>query len=342
MMRRDASGCMFTWPGKDKAYVLATIGCKKRLQPLPEESRLWDTTDHVYVKGDNLDSLRLLLPIFGGKVKMIYLDPPYNTGKSLCYPDRFSRTCWCNLLLPRLLLLRQMLRDDGVLFCSIGEESMAMLRLLCDEVFGPENFVDTLIWRKLYGGKNDSRYFVHCHDYILVYAKDKSVWRPNLVGRSDTQNKRYQNPDGDPRGSCMSSDFSHFGPTPGCVYEIVAPNGKVYVPKEGKRWITTYERYVKLRADNRIWFGKSGGAMPRLKRFLSEVKSGVSPSTFLDYSEVGHSDEANKELQALLGGVYFDYPKPVRLLSYLCQIGMGSDDICLFSFSCDFGWLWYT
>ncbi|MFC2544940.1 MAG: site-specific DNA-methyltransferase, partial [Aggregatibacter sp.] len=182
---------------------------------------------------------------------------------------------------------------------------------------------------KLYGGKNDAKWFAHYHDYILTYAKNKLSWYPNLLARSEKQNERYKNPDNDPRGPWKSGDFTQFGPTPNCVYEIETPNGTKYFPPEGKRWITTHDKYLILRADNRLWFGKDGGNVPSQKRYLSEVKQGVTQSTFLDYEDVGHSDEANKELKNIFDGKFFDYPKPTRLLQRLVYLGSNANDTIL-------------
>ena len=353
----------FTWNGKGRALRLSQTPSLGTLRPCKEESKDWDTTQNLYIEGDNLEVLKLLQKSYHSKVKMIYIDPPYNTGKDFVYPDDFHdslenykkltgqvdsegnristnteasgryHTDWLNMMYPRLRLARNLLKDDGSIFISIDNNEVDNLLKICNEVFGEDNFVDTLIWKKLYGGKNDCQWFANYHDYILVYAKNKIEWNPNLLPREDKQNDRYTNPDNDPRGPWTSADFSQFGPTPNCVYEIVTPDGTSYWPKEGKRWITTHESYLKLREENRLWFGVDGGNMPRLKRYLSEVKQGISQSTFLDFSEVGHSDEANKELRELMDGKCFDYPKPTRLLYRLGYLGLGKNDLILDFFS---------
>lgn len=360
----DSNECYnFTWNGKGRALRLSQTPSLGTLRPCKEESKDWDTTQNLYIEGDNLEVLKLLQKSYYGKVKMIYIDPPYNTGKDFVYKDDFHdslenykritgqvdgngmvistntetsgryHTDWLNMMYPRLRLARNLLSDDGAIFISIDDNEVENIKKICNEVFGEDNFVDTLIWKKLYGGKNDCQWFASYHDYILVYAKTKMNWYPNLLPRDEKQNDRYKNPDNDPRGPWTSADFSQFGPTPNCVYEIVAPDGTVYYPKEGKRWITTYDSYLKLRSEGRIWFGENGGNMPRLKRYLSEVKDGISQSTFLDFTEVGHSDEANKELKDLLNGKYFDYPKPSRLLYRLSYLGTDKDSIILDFFS---------
>ncbi len=357
----------FTWPDKKQSVLLANAPINKTLRPCREESVDFDNTENLYIEGDNLEVLKLLQETYLGKIKMIYIDPPYNTGNDFVYNDEFGmrneewdevsgnydedgnqivgklekntenngrfHTDWLNMIYPRLKIANDLLSDDGVIFISMDDDEQVNLKKICDEIFGVANFIDTIIWKKLYGGKNDARWFAHYHDYILVYAKNKEKWFPNLLPRGEKQNDRYKNPDNDPRGPWTSADFSQFGPTSNCVYEIITPNGTRYYPKEGKRWITTYESYLKLRAENRLWFGENGGNIPRLKRYLSEVKDGISQTTFLDFTEVGHSDEANKELKTLLNGKFFDYPKPTRLLYRLAYLGTDKDDIILDFFS---------
>jgi adenine-specific DNA-methyltransferase len=353
----------FTWVGKRAAIMEAGCPIRKTLRPCHEESRDWDTTENLYIEGDNLDVLKLLQESYLGKVKMIYIDPPYNTGNDFVYRDDFSRnredyedeagmydeadnrlfkntetngrfhSDWCSMIYPRLVLARNLLRDDGAIFISCDDNEQANIKKMCDEIFGNVNFVDVLIWKKMYGGKNDSKWFLHYHDYIMVYAKSKNDWYPNLLPRTDKQNDRYKNPDNDPRGPWKSGDFTGVGVSPSCIYPITTPSGRIVHPPAGKRWISNEITYNELLADNRIWFGSNGSNVPSIKRFLAEVKDGVSQSTFLDYSEVGHSDEANKELRNLLGGAFFDYPKPLRLMYRLALLGIGANDIVLDFFS---------
>ena len=202
------------------------------------------------------------------------------------------------------------------------------MRKICDEIFGESNFIAQLVWRKIYGIKNDVKTFSNCHEYVIVYSKTLNGWTPNLLPRTEEANSRYKNPDNDPRGAWKAGDFTGVGAT-SCVYPIITPSGRTLYPPEGKHWIASKENYEKLRADNRIWFGSNGDSIPSIKRFLSEVKNGMSPSTFVDYTEVGHTDEANRALKQLLEGAYFDYPKPVRLLNRLLFLGTNSEDIIL-------------
>ena len=342
----------FTWVGKKAAIVEANKPIRKTLRPCPEESVNWDTTENIYIEGDNLEALKLLQESYLGAIKMIYIDPPYNTGNDFIYRDDFAinaeeyedqiglyddegdrlfkntdsngrfHSDWCSMIYSRLLLARNLLSEDGVIFISMDNPELDNLLKICDEVFGRENFVETLVWKKIYGGKNDSKWFAHYHDFIVVYAKNKEMWRPNLLPRSNDANARYKNPDNDPRGVWKAGDFTGAGAT-SQTYPIITPTGRTLYPPEGKHWIASKENYEKLRADNRIWFGSSGDNVPSIKRFLSEVKSGMAQISILDYSEVGHSDEANRELKKLMEGVVFDYPKPTRLLQRLVHLGMG-------------------
>lgn len=346
----------FTWPDKRQAVRLASSPISATLRPCREESVNFDTTENLYIEGDNLDVLKLLRETYLGKVKMIYIDPPYNTGNDFVYDDDFAEdagefqfrdnqyddqgnrlvqntesngrfhTDWLNMIYPRLKVAKDLLADDGVIFISIDDCEVENLKKVCGETFGNQNFVAQLVWRKIYGIKNDVKTFSVCHEYILIYAKKIDLWTPKLLPRTDEANSRYKNPDNDPRGPWKAGDFTGVGAT-SCVYPIITPSGRTLYPPEGKHWIASKENYDKLRADNRIWFGASGDNVPSIKRFLSEVKNGLSPSTFVDYTEVGHTDEANRALKTLLNGSYFDYPKPVRLIHRMLFLGTNKNDI---------------
>ena len=359
----DGDECYeFTWVGKKTSIAEANKPIRKTLRPCPEESKDWDTTENLYIEGDNLEVLKLLQESYLGKVKMIYIDPPYNTGSDFIYADDFMRSQkeeneqmgmydedenrlfkntdsngrfhsdWCSMMYSRLMLARNLLADDGVIFISIDDNEAENLKNICDEVLGEQNFVAQLVWRKIYGIKNDVKTFSICHEYIIIYSKTKDLWKPNLLPRTDEANSRYKNPDNDPRGDWKAGDFTGVGAT-SCVYPIETPSGRVLYPPAGKHWIASKENYEKLREDNRIWFGTNGDSVPSIKRFLSEVKNGMSPSTFIDYTEVGHTDEANRALKQLLEGAYFNYPKPVRLLHRLLFLSTNKNDIILDFFS---------
>lgn len=348
----------FTWAGKQKAIRRAQQVSTGTLRPCPEESVNWDTTKNLYIEGDNLEVLRILQQTYYNKVKMIYIDPPYNTGNDFVYNDDFAETAadyvartgqalqsnpetngrfhsnWLNMMYPRLRLARNLLREDGVIFISIDDNENANLRKICDEIFGEENFVAQIIWERAYAPVNLKKHFSENHDYALCFAKDKDQLVCNGLRRSQEADDRYMNPDNDPRGVWQSSDFSVGPVIPEKVYEIVTPSGRRILPPEGRCWLLTKERYEEYLADNRIWFGKDGNNVPRVKRFLSEVKSSITPLTIWKYTEVGHSQDANRMLKKLFDGAqFFDYPKSVDLIKRMVELYTDKDSIILDFFS---------
>jgi adenine-specific DNA-methyltransferase len=343
------------WHGKKKARQIALTPSTGTLRPCPEESVDWDTTQNLFIEGDNLEVLKLLQKSYANKVKMIYIDPPYNTGKEFIYPDKYQdnldtylrytgqkgeegfktssntessgryHTNWLNMMYPRLKLARNLLKSDGVIFISIDDNEMNNLRKITDEIFGIENFVATIIWQKVFSPKNTAKYFSEDHDYILVYSKQKEIWEPQLLPRSEEAKDRYTNPDNDPRGPWSSSDLTARNYYGDGQYEVTGPTGKIFGPGKGRYWRQNFNSFKELDKDNRIWWGKDGGNMPRLKRFLSEVKDGVVPQTLLLHTVVGNTQEAKKELlefsefeetENVLNSV-----KPTRLLRHLLKIG---------------------
>ena len=351
------------WPGKREAIVTANIPTNKTLRPVREDSVDFDTTENIYIEGDNLEVLKLLQESYLGKIKMIYIDPPYNTGKDFVYKDNFSKegsaelfesgqkneyneklvanpetsgryhSDWLSMMYPRLKLARNLLTDDGVIFISIDDNEVHNLRKLCDNVFGEENFVGNVIWHKKYSVANDSKYFSTSHDHIIIYAKIKTKFNIGKLPRTDTQNDNYKNPDNDARGSWQSTSLSVGRITEKDIYEIIAPNGKKYFPPEGSSWRYSKEKYAELLNDNRITFGLKGDSMPRQKRFLSEVQEGLTPTTIWSFKDVGHTDEGKKETTNLFEKAVFDYPKPVRLLEQIINIGNVDNGIVLDFFS---------
>ena len=349
----------FEWKGKAECLRLAQKRSTGTLRPCPEESVNWDSTRNLYIEGDNLEVLKLLQSAYYRKVKMIYIDPPYNTGNDFVYADDFAdplsrykevtaqttksnpetmgrfHTNWLNMMYPRLRLAANLLRDDGVIFISIDDSEVTNLRRLCDEVFGEENFVDTIIWEKRYSPQNAVQWFSESHDFILVYAKRKDLWFPNLLERTEEMNARYKNIDNDPRGPWKASDSTAQGGhgTKNQFYVLTAPNGKKHHLSGGLCWRYTEEAMQKLIADNRVWFGEDGNNVPAIKKFLSEVKQGVACKTIWGYNEVGHSQEGKKEVKDLFECVPFDTPKPTRLLERIVKIATGPNDIILDFFS---------
>ena len=323
---------------------------------------------HMLIEGENLEVLRVLQKSYYGKVKMIYIDPPYNTGNdSFVYPDDYSETldeyqkrtgeksaegylnkqslwkknskesgqyhsAWLSMMYPRLYLARNLLRDDGVIFISIDDNEAANLKLLCDEIFGAENFVDVVIWEKRYSPQNAVQWFSEVHDYVIVYAKNKLNWQPNLLERTEEMNARYRNLDNDPRGDWKPVDSTAQGGhgTAGQFYTFTAPNGKQHNPPSGRCWLYTHEVMQKMVADNRIWFGADGNNMPAIKRFITEVKQGMACKTLWRYEEVGHNQEAKKEIKELFDDTTpFETPKPTRLINRMLQLATSNDSVVL-------------
>jgi adenine-specific DNA-methyltransferase len=234
------------------------------------------------------------------------------------------------MIYPRLWLSRNLLKDDGVIFVSIDDDEVANLRKVMDEIYGEENFVASVIWEKKFSPQNDAKWLSDNHDYILIYAKNKEIWRPNLLQRTEEQNGRYKNLDNDLRGVWTSSDLTVKRFTEKDIYEIITPSGKSIYPTKGRSWIVSKKRFKELEKDNRIWFGEDGNGVPRLKRFLSDVKNGITPLTLWKHAEVGHNQAAQQELKQLFDNEsYFDTPKPVKLLKRILHLGSSKDDIIL-------------
>lgn len=348
------------WIGK-KAVVNSSNQVPFHLLKRNENLSVGDTgSGNLIVQGDNLIALKALLPYYSGKVKCIYIDPPYNTGnESWVYNDNsnspemktwLGKTVgkeaedlsrhdkWLCMMYPRISLLREFLTEDGAIFISIDDNEVHTLRLLLDDIFGSRNFVSTIIWQKVFAPKNSAKHFSEDHDYILVYAKHADLWKPNLITRTEAQNKAYKNPDKDPRGPWTSGDLQARNFYSAGTYSITCPSGRVIEgPGKGMYWRYSEENFLQLDKDNRIWWGKSGDNMPRIKRFFSEVKQGVVPQTLWKYSEVGHTQEAKKELLAICdfedSASVFITPKPTNLLKRIIEIATDNDSIILDSFA---------
>ena len=289
---------------------------------------------NMLIQGDNLDALKALLPFYAGQVKRIYIDPPYNTKSAFeHYDDNLEHTKWLSLMWPRLELLRDLLSEDGSIWVSIDDNEAHYLKVVMDEVFGRKNFITNIIWRKNYSPKSSARHFSEDHDHILVFARNGDTWTPNPMPRTEKQDKAYKNLDNDPRGRWKSSDLSARNFYSLGKYPIALPSGRIIPgPPGGNYWRVSEDNFKKLVADNRIWWGKQGDAIPQIKRFLSEVKQGVTPQTFWSYEEVGHTQEAKQEILKLFGQDVFLTPKPERLMSRVIQVGSNPGDIVLDSF----------
>jgi len=351
------------WIGKSYAKALATEPARAFLKEdrewnLKEENR---NSNNLLIEGDSLDALKCLVDTYYEKVKMIYIDPPYNTGNnSLMYQDsrkftkkelakltgiteeeaqrtlsaisskRNSHSAWLTFMYPRLYVARQLLREDGVIFVSIDDNEVAQLRMLMDEIFGEENFVAQFVWQKNFAPKNDNKYVSVSHEYVILYAKNKKRFKRRLLPREEKHNKAYKNPDNDPRGpwtsgSMLATTFSEKG-----VFEIVSPTGKKHLPPKGRCWRFSKEKVDELIKDNRIWFGKDGNGVPRIKRFLSEMPDGVVPQTWLTYKEVGSMQDASKELKEIFENhVLFNFPKPTKLIKHFLKIATEDSDVVL-------------
>ena len=289
---------------------------------------------NILIQGDNLEALKALLPFYAGRVKCIYIDPPYNTRSAFeHYDDNLEHTRWLAMMWPRLELLRELLAEDGSIWVSIDDNEAHYLKVIMDEVFGRKNFVDTVIWRKNYSPKSSARHFSSDHDYIIVYAHNLDAFKPNLMPRTQKQDKAYRNPDNDPRGPWKTSDLSARNFYALGKYPIRTPSGrKIDGPPGGNYWRYSEEKFWHLNDDNRIWWGKKGNAIPQIKRFLSEVKQGITPQTIWSYEAVGHTQEAKKEILSHFGTDVFLTPKPERLMRRILQIATNSGDLVLDSF----------
>ncbi|WP_187844750.1 site-specific DNA-methyltransferase [Helicobacter pylori] len=295
------------------------------------ESALKDENTNYLIKGNNLIALHSLKKKFAKQVKCIYIDPPYNTGNdSFNYNDNFNHSSWLVFMKNRLEAAREFLSDDGVIFVQCDDNEQAYLKVLMDEIFLRENFVNTIIWEKKYSPQNDAKWFSDNHDFILLYAKDKGIWRPNLLPRTSEMNARYKNLDNDERGAWKPSDCLVKTYMASYDYPITTPSGKIVTPPKGRCWMTSKENFQKLVDDNRIYFGRNGDNVPSLKRFLSEVKQGTTPLTIWKYTEVGHNQDATKQLLALFNNVkLFDTPKPEALISRILEISTQENDLVL-------------
>ncbi|MDD4659246.1 MAG: site-specific DNA-methyltransferase [Massilibacteroides sp.] len=351
------------WPGKREAVVTANLPTTKTLRPIRQDSVDFDNTENLYIEGDNLEVLKILQESYFGKIKMIYIDPPYNTGNDFVYKDNFTgdkeeelfesgqideynrrlvanpeasgryHSDWLSMMYPRLKLARNLLTEDGVIFISIDDNEVHNLRKICDEVFGESNFVGELVWERAYAPKNDAKYISNSHDYVLMYTKSIENFQIGRLSRTEEANARYSNPDNDPRGVWKASDMSVKTYNSECDYQITTPSGRIIEPPTGRCWSLSKKAFLERLQDNRIWFGIEGNSVPSIKRFLTELKfDGMAPTSIMFYKDVGHSQEGAKEVTALLEAGAFDGPKPVRLLRRLLTLANTQQDSIILDF----------
>jgi len=351
------------WHGKRKARQIALTPSTGTLLPCPDDSVDWDTTRNLMIEGDNLEVLKLLQKSYAGQVKLIYIDPPYNTGKDFVYPDNFHdsiktylqltgqtdpqgqkitsntdtsgrfHTDWLNMMYPRLRVARTLLSTDGAIFITIGDSECANLIQACNDVFGEENFQAHIVWQKKYAVSQDDPSFGSMHDHILVFSKSLAFKR-NLLPRGEKQIERYKNPDNDPRGPWSADNYisnKSKDERPTLWYPIIHPaTGQEVWPKESSVWRYSREQHARIEAEDRLFWGPGQSyERPRIKKFLSEVQDGVVPSTWWPFIEVGHNDEAQKETAELVGPKVFSTPKPLRLLKRILELGGKSDSIVM-------------
>ena len=346
------------WIGKDKVvnhHLDVPFRTLEKKYTFASEGQ--DDGGNMIIHGDNLDALKALLPKYEGRVKCIYIDPPYNTGnEGWVYNDNVNdpkirkwlgevvgkegedlsrHDKWLCMMYPRLRLLQKLLADDGAIFISIGDDEVANLRTICNEIFGETNFVDTIIWQKIYTVKNSAQYFSGMHDYIVVYAKNKPCFRRNLLPRTQELDNSYTNPDNDPRGPWTTNAVQARNYYAQGLYEITSPTGKVFTPPSGTYWRVSEETFKALDADNRVWWGNDGNNVPRIKKFLSEAKQGVVPTTLWSYQEAGQNADAKQEIRNIFQNEddIFPTPKPSKLIERILKVAADSESIILDSFA---------
>ena len=354
-----------TWPGKRDSIINSNRRTNNTLRLLSNKSLNYDDTKNIYIEGDNLEVLKILQESYLNKIKCIYIDPPYNTGNDFVYNDDYKSNInielensgqideegnklisnpssngrfhsdWLSMMYPRLKLARNLLSNDGVIFISIDDNEMSNLKKICDEIFGSQNNIGTIIWERAFSPKNDAKFFSSSHDYILVYSKNIDEFDIGLLPRTEEANARYKNPDNDPKGPWTADNMTVKTYSAIYDYPIITPSGKEVRPTNGRCWFTNKERMAELIKEGRVYFGENGENMPRIKRYLCDVQQGMTPTTLWKYTEVGHNQEARQELKKLFDGKgYFDGPKPLRLIYRILEIAnLKNNDIVLDFFS---------
>ena len=317
----------------------ADIGASSRapwrlLEEAPELSGGAAEARNMLIQGDNLEALKALLPYYANRVKCVYIDPPYNTRSAFAhYQDNLEHAKWLAMMWSRLELLRDLLAEDGSIWVSIDDNEAHYLKVVMDEVFGRRCFIGNIIWQKIFSPKNSARHFSADHDHMFVYARDSETWLPNPLPRTERQDKLYKNPDNDPRGPWTSGDLSARNYYGAGTYPVTTPKGRVISgPPKGMYWRVSREKMADLDREGRVWWGSGGNNVPRLKRYLSEVRTGIVPQTIWFNQDVGNTQEAKKEIVNLFGDDVFGTPKPERLIQRILHIATNPGDLVLDSF----------
>lgn len=326
-----------TWIGKDKRPKLEPRILLEDTEKSYHASQRFsadDIFDNRLIFGDNLLALKALEQEFSGKVKCVFIDPPYNTGSAFThYDDGLEHSIWLGLMRDRLEIIKRLLADDGSLWITIDDNEAHYLKVMCDEIFGRANFVANVVWQKKYGPANDAKWLSDSHDHILVYANNKLIWRPNLIDRTEKQLKDYKNPDNDPRGLWRASDLSVKTHNESCVYQITGPTGKVFLPPPTRAWVVSESRFKELDADNRIWWGVNKSSRPMVKKFLSEVRGGITPETWWSREFADDNKIAKYESKEIYSGDSFATPKPEKILQRIIHLATNPGDLVLDSFA---------
>jgi adenine-specific DNA-methyltransferase len=324
------------WLSRDQDLTASSRVPYRLLEAVPELSYGDPATENMLIQGDNLDALKALLPVYAGRVKCIFIDPPYNTRSAFeHYDDSLEHSQWLSMMYPRLELLRDLLRADGSIWITIDDSESHYLKVILDEILGRMNFVANVVWQKRFSPNSTAQYISDSHDHIFVYARTKALWKRNLLPRDEQQNSSYKNPDNDPRGVWTSGDLSARNSYSAGIYPITSPSGRYIAgPPKGMYWRVSKEKFDHLDRDNRIWWGKDGSNVPRLKRFLTDVMDGIVPQTIWLHGEVGNTQEAKKEVMSVVDAdaAVFQTPKPEKLIERILQLASEKGDLVLDSF----------
>jgi adenine-specific DNA-methyltransferase len=324
---------ILSWLSREDDLKCANQTQYRLLEEQPNLSYGDKNAGNMLIQGDNLEALKAILPFYAGQVKCIYIDPPYNTGSAFeHYDDNLAHSTWLSIMYPRLELLRELLTEDGSIWISIDDDEGHYLKVICDEIFGRKNFVNTVIWQKKHTRANDAKWFSDNHDFILGFAKDKDKWKPNLLQRNENSLTNYTNPDNDPRGIWASGPCHAKTPAEKDIYEITTPSGRKIMPPAGTSWRFNKEKFQELIDDNRIYFGTTGNNVPRYKRFITEVQDGFVPLTIWTRDEVADNQEGKTEIKKLFPKLPFTTPKPERLIERILTLGSNPNDLVLDSF----------